>query len=147
MYRRKSMIGIVLLESVVSTISVYIDKCLINKVISRKDYFFYMCVSMIPFAAIMMFVEPIKFQINIITIGLLCIFMILRYIKQHTVVGCLTYLNPYESVTYTSLGLIIAFIVDGILEIRIITIYGVIAIILALVGAFIIADVKLKIKA
>ena len=109
-----------------------------------------MCLSMIPFAAIMVVIETIngnaKFEFNIISIGLLIVAMFLRYNKQHAVQGSLKYLNPYEVSTYMSLGIILAFIVDSVLGIKEFTITTVLSIFITLLGVFILADVKLKIK-
>ncbi len=102
------MIAIVILNAFISTIAQYIDKHLVGKCgITRKDYFYYMCLSMIPFAAIMVVIETIngnaKFEFNIIPIGLLLVAMFLRYNKQQAVQGSVKYLNPYEVSTYLSL--------------------------------------------
>lgn len=102
------MIAIVILNAFISTIAQYIDKHLVGKCgITRKDYFYYMCLSMIPFAAIMVVIETIngnaKFEFNIIPIGLLLVGMFLRYNKQQAVQGSIKYLNPYEVSTYLSL--------------------------------------------
>lgn len=102
------MIAIVILNAFISTIAQYIDKHLVGKCgITRKDYFYYMCLSMIPFAAIMVVIETIngnaKFEFNIIPIGLLLVAMFLRYNKQQAVQGSIKYLNPYEVSTYLSL--------------------------------------------
>lgn len=144
------MIAIVILNAFISTIAQYIDKHLVNKGITRKDYFYYMCLSMIPFAAIMIVIETIngsaKFEFNIIPIGLLLIAMFLRYNKQQAVQGSIKYLNPYEVSTYLSLGIILAFFVDCILGIKQFTIFIFLSIIITLIGVFILADVKLKIK-
>ena len=144
------MLGIVVLAAFLSTIGTYIDKHLVNKGISRKDYFYYMCLSMIPFSIIMMIIEiysgNFKFELSIIPIILLALAMFFRYKRQYTIVGCLTHLNPYESVTYMSLGIILAFIIDGILGIKEFNIFTLVSIVLTLFGVFILADVKLKIK-
>ncbi len=144
------MIGVVILAALMSSIGTYIDKHLVNKGISRNDYFYYMCLSMIPFSIIMIIIEILthnfKFEFSIIPIILLILAMFVRYKKQHTVVGCLTHLNPYESVTYMSLGIILAFIIDSILGIKQFNIVTLISIVLTLVGVFTLADVKLKIK-
>ena len=88
----------VVLAGIFGAIGQYLDKFLVNKGISRKDYFYYMCLSMIPFAIIMMIIEyttgQIRFSFNVVPIVLLGIAMFLRYKKQHTIVGCLKYLNP-----------------------------------------------------
>lgn len=100
------MITFVILNAIISTIAKYVDKHLVNKGISRKDYFYYMCLSMIPFAAIMIVIEAIngslKFEFNIIPIVLLIVAMFLRYNKQHAVQGSIKYLNPYEDSAYLS---------------------------------------------
>lgn len=101
------MITIVILTAFISTIAKYIDKHLVNKGITRKDYFYYMCLSMIPFATIMIMLEAIngnaKFEFNIVAIGLLVVAMFLRYNKQQAVQGSVKLLNPYEDSAYLSL--------------------------------------------
>lgn len=144
------MIVIVLITAFISSIAVYIDKHLVNKGISRKDYFYYMCLSMIPFSIIMIIIDGIRngiqFEFGIVPIVLLIIAMFLRYKKQHTIVGCLTHLNPYESSTYMSLGIILAFIIDSILGVKQFNLISIISIFLTLLGVFSLADVKLNIK-
>lgn len=111
------MLGVVILAALMTTIGTYIDKHLVNKGISRNDYFYYMCLSMIPFSIIMIVIEILtnnfKFEFSIIPIILLLLAMFVRYKKQQTIVGCLTHLTPYESVTYMSLGIILAFIIKS----------------------------------
>ena len=101
------MIAFVILNAFISMIAQYIDKHLVNKGITRKDYCYYMCLSMVPFSAAMIIIEIIngqaKFEINLISIILLLIAMLLRYKKQHAVQGTLKYLNPYETSAYMSL--------------------------------------------
>lgn len=144
------MILVVFITALISSIAIYIDKHLVNKGISRKDYFYYMCFSMVPFSIIMIIVETInngiKFEFSIIPIILLIIAMFLRYKKQHTIVGCLTHLNPYESSTYMSLGIILAFIIDSIIGVKQFNLISIASITLTLIGVFTIADVKLNIK-
>jgi len=144
------MLGVVILAAFLSTIGTYIDKHLVNKGISRKDYFYYMCLSMIPFSIVMMIIEictgNFKFELAIMPTILLVLAMFIRYKKQHTVVGCLEHLNPYESVTYMSLGIILAFIIDSVLGIKDFNLITLASIVLTLLGVFILADVKLKIK-
>lgn len=128
----------------------YIDKHLVNMGISRKDYFYYMCLSMLPFAGIMIAIEvatnQFKFSFEIIPILLLFVAMFLRYNKQRTIVGCLTHLNPYEDSAYLTLGLLIAFIIDVLLGTETLRIVSIISIVLTIVGVFLIANSKLKIK-
>ena len=144
------IILLIILSALFLAIGQYVDKHIVNLGISRKDYFYYMCLSMIPFAIIMVVIEILtnqfKFEIAIIPLVLLIIAMILRYFKQKTIVGCLTYLNPYEDSAYLTLGIIIAFIIDVILGIEKLEIISTISIILTIVGVFLIANSKLKIK-
>ena len=144
------MLIIVFIAALISAIATYIDKHLVNKGISRKDYFYYMCLSMIPFSIIMIVIEAIrsgiKFEFSFVPIALLIIAMFLRYKKQHTIVGCLTHLNPYESVTYMSLGIVLAFIIDSIIGVKEFSLISIASITLTLIGVFTLADVKLNIK-
>ena len=144
------LLYIVILAGIFGAIGQYIDKHLVNKGITRKDYFYYMCLSMIPFSIIMVIIEyltnQLKFELNIIPFILLIIAMFLRYKKQHTIVGCLKYLNPYEESAYLTLGIIIAFVIDVILGIESIHLFSILSILLTVFGVFAIANSKLKIK-
>lgn len=146
----KLLVSVVLLASLFGAIGQYLDKHLVNLGISRKDYFYYMCLSMIPFSLIMIFIEyktnQLKFCFNIVPIILLLLAMFVRYKKQHTIVGCLKYLNPYEDSAYLTLGIIIAFIIDVILGIEKISYMAILSIILTVGGVFILANSKIKIK-
>lgn len=142
--------SLVVITSLFSAIGQYIDKHLVNLGISRKDYFYYMCLSMIPFSLIMIFIEyntnKLRFCFNIVPIILLLLAMFLRYKKQNTVVGCLKYLNAYEESAYLTLGIVIAFIIDVILGIKKISYIAILSIILTILGVFFITNSKLKIK-
>ena len=144
------LLYIVILAGIFGAIGQYIDKHLVNKGITRKDYFYYMCLSMIPFSIIMVIIEyltnQLKFELNIIPFILLIIAMFLRYKKQHTIVGRLKYLNPYEESAYLTLGIIIAFVIDVILGIESIHLFSILSILLTVFGVFAIANSKLKIK-
>lgn len=141
---------IVIFAGILGAVGQYLDKHLVNIKISRNDYFYYMCVSMIPFSLIMVIIEYLtgtfKFEFGFIPIVLLLIAMYLRYKKQHTIVGCLKYLNPYEDSAYLSLSIVIAFIVDVILGVENLGLISILSIIFTLVGVFVIADSKIKIK-
>ena len=105
---------------------------------------------MIPFSIIMVIIEyytgQLKFELSRIPIILLIIAMFLRYKKQHTIVGCLKYLNPYEDSAYLTLSIIIAFIIDVILGIEDLGVISVLSILLTVIGVFTIANSKIKIK-
>lgn len=142
-------LAIILLAGLFGAIGQYVDKHLVNLGISRKDYFYYMCLSMIPFSFLMVLIEyqthQLKFCFHIIPFLLLIIAMYVRYRKQQTIVGCLTYLNPYEESSYLTLGIIIAFIIDSILGVESITTRAILSIILTILGVFILGNTKLKI--
>ncbi len=144
------MISIIIFTAFLSTIGGYIDKHLVNKGISRNDYFYYMCLSMIPFVIVMIIIEIVtntfKFKLSIIPILLLILAMFVRYKKQHTLVGCLKHLNPYELSSYMSLGIVLAFVIDSLFGIKEFSIITFASIVLTLIGIFILSDVKLKIK-
>lgn len=143
-------IYIVVLAGIFGAIGQYLDKHLVNIGISRKDYFYYMCLSMIPFSIIMVIVEfytgQLKFEFGFIPIILLVVAMFLRYKKQQTIVGCLKYLNPYEDSAYLTLSIIIAFIIDVILGIENLGLISILSIVFTIIGVFVIADSKIKIK-
>lgn len=144
------IVCIVLIAGLFGAIGQYLDKHLVTLGISRKDYFYYMCLSMIPFSIIMIVIEDmtnqLKFCLNIVPIILLLLAMFFRYKKQHTIVGCLKYLNPYEDSAYLTLGIIIAFIVDVVLGIEDLKYISILSIVLTIVGTFLLANSKLKIK-
>ena len=143
-------IYVVILAGILGAIGQYLDKHLVNLGISRKDYFYYMCLTMIPFSIIMVIIEyytgQFKFELSFIPLILLLVAMFLRFKKQHTIVGCLKYLNPYEDSAYLTLAIIIAFIIDVILGIENLGIISILSILLTVVGVFVIADSKIKIK-
>ncbi len=144
------MLMLVILNAFLNTIAQYIDKNLVGKGITRKDYFYYMCLSMVPFSVIMILIEiftgQAKFELNLFTIIILVVAMFLRYKKQHAVQGSLTHLNPYEISAYMSLGVILAYITDCLLGINKFTYITASSIIITLIGVFILADAKVKIK-
>ena len=79
------LLYIVILAGIFGAIGQYIDKHLVNKGITRKDYFYYMCLSMIPFSIIMVIIEyltnQLKFELNIIPFILLIIAMFFKIQK------------------------------------------------------------------
>lgn len=143
-------IYVVILAGIFGAIGQFLDKHLVNLGISRKDYFYYMCLTMIPFSIIMVIVEyytgKFKFEFSYIPILLLIVAMFLRYKKQHTIVGCLKYLNPYEDSAYLTLSIIIAFIIDVILGIENLELISILSILLTVIGVFTVANSKIKIK-
>ena len=144
------LIYVVLFAGIFEALGSFVDKRLANMGISKHNYFYYMCLTMIPFALVMLMIEyftrQLKFQFSVVAFLLLILAMFLRYYKQHTIIGCLRYLNPYEDSAYLSLGIVIAFILDVILGIESLGIVSILSIIMTLVGVFFIANSKLKIQ-
>lgn len=132
--------------SVCSSISTYIDKFIVSFGISKKTYFFFMCLTILPFSFLTFFLEPIKFQFHILPIFLLGIAMILRYYKQQSIVGILTYLEPHEVTTYMSLSILFAYVIDCLLSLKHFSILSFLAIFLILIGVFSFSKVKLSLK-
>ncbi len=143
-------IYIILIASFCNAIQTYLDKYLVNLGIKKKDYFYYICLLTIPFSLISSIIEiftnSFKFSFKIIPFILLIIGMFLRYSKQISIVGCLTYLKPYEDQAYLSLNLLIAFLIDIILGIEKFSLLSIISILITITGVFLIANSKLKIK-
>ena len=144
------MLFIILIASLMNAITTYLDKYLVNLGITKKDYFYYICLSTIPFSLFLIFLEylnhSLRFTFNIIPILLLILAMYFRYLKQNSIVGCLKYLKPYEDSAYLSLNLIIAFLIDVILKIEKFKFISLISILLTILGVFLIANSKLKIR-
>lgn len=145
-----SFLTLILLSATLSTIGTYIDKRIIEKGISKKDYFYYMCVTMIPFALISMILElktqTFKFELNWIFILLLIIAGIIRYIKQKSFVGCYRKLEPYELKTYMTITLIICFIIDLIIGVQIFNVWKLLSIVLIIFGVVLACEVKVSFK-
>ena len=139
-----------LLGAIFSTIGAYIDKKIIYDGISKNNYFYYMCLTMIPFALISLLLE-IKtnnfiFNINCKVIILLFIVAFLRYIKQYSFVACYRKLEPFELKTYMSLTLILCFFIDIILGIQYFTILKLTSIVFIIIGVVLMYNVNFSIK-
>lgn len=141
---------IIMLTGLISAVAQYIDKYLVKIGITKKEYFYYMSVSMVPYSILMMILEyamgVFKFNFGIIPIITIVLAMFLRYKKQHTVVGCLKHLNPYENASYLTLGVILAYIIDIIIGVQYISIIKLSSIVLIILGVFTVADSKIKLK-
>jgi len=124
----------------------YAEKKTISAGVSRRDFFFYSSLCLIPFAAIMLFLAPFYFHFSYNLILILLVSLFLRYGKQTTIVSTVEHLVPYESEAYMCLGVILAYVVDCVLGIKGFTFWGVLSIIITLLGGFLIADVKLQMK-
>lgn len=112
------MILLILLSASCQTIGAYINKTLTATGISQRDYFFYMCITILPFALIMMFFEPQKFKFGLIPLLLLCLGAVVRYYSQYSVVGMVRKLEPFQYQTWVTLTIILTFIIDTMLGTR-----------------------------
>lgn len=138
------------LTAVISSIASYVDKHLMNLGISRKDYFYYMCFSMVPFSVFMIVIECItgnfKLEMSIIPIIALIFAMATRYFKQMSLAKMGQKLEVFENLSYMSLGIILSYIVDILIGIRDFNIWYVCFIIIVLIGVFSLSNVKLRLK-
>ena len=124
----------------------YAEKRTVSTGISRRDFFYYSCLCLVPFAAIMLFLSPFYFNFSYIFILILLVSVLLRYGKVTSIVSTVEYLVPFESEAYMCLGVIIAYVTDCIFRIKVFSYWGVLSVIIALLGVFLIADVKLQIR-
>jgi len=142
--------SLIFLSAILSAVGTYVDKKIIDKGISKQNYFYFMCLTMIPFAIISIVIELLtnnyKFNINILTVILLICAMFLRFIKQKSFVGCYRHLQPYEFKTYMSITIVICFAIDILFGIQSFTILKGISILFIIMGVFLIYNVKINIK-
>ena len=124
----------------------YAVKKTVSTGISRRDFFFYSCLCLLPFAAIMLIFTPVYFTPTIWLIPIFAGSVLLRYGKQTAEAATMEKLVPYESEAYMCLGVILAYIIDGISGIKSFTLWGALSIACAVTGVFLISDVKLQIK-
>ena len=124
----------------------YIEKRTVGSGVSRRDFFFYSCLCLIPFAVIMLFLTPFYFNLSYILILILVASLFLRYGKLTAIVSTVEHLVPYESEAYMCLGIILAYVTDCIIGIKSFSYWGYLSIVITLFGVFLIADVKLQIK-
>jgi len=124
----------------------YAVKRTIGTGISRQDFFFYSCLCLVPFAAVMLVFTPVYFVPDLWLIPILIVSVVLRYGKQIAEASTVEKLVPYESEAYMCLGVILAYIIDCVAAIKPFTLWGSLSILCAVAGAFLISDVKLQIR-
>ena len=124
----------------------YAEKRTVRTGISRNDFFFYSCLCLIPFAAITLIFTPVYFNPSYWLILIFAVSVLLRYGKLTAIVSTVEKLVPYESEAYMCLGIILAYIIDSVTGIKSFTYWGVLSVLLAVAGVFLIADIKLQIK-
>ena len=137
---------LVSLTSLVLAIQSYTEKKTVSSGVSRLDFFFYSCLFIVPFAAIMLIFTPFYFEFNYIFVIILLISVLLRYGKLTAIVSTVEHLVPYESEAYMCFGVVLAYIVDCIIGVKSFSHWGVLSIIITLLGVYLIADIKLQIK-
>lgn len=140
------MVLYILIAALFRTIDSFIDKVLTQKGISRFDYFFYMCVTMLPFAAVILFFEPLKFEFETIPFLLLGSAAFLRYWQQHAVVGMVRKLEPFQYQTYLTMGIILTYFIDCFLGTRSLNLPNMTSIILVLGGVLMIGNFRLELS-
>jgi len=137
---------LVVLSSLFWAVQSFAEKRTVSAGPSRRDFFYYSCLFLIPFAAIMVFVTPLNFNFNYWLIPIFAAAVLFRYGKMAAIVVTMKHLVPYESEAYMCLGIILAYILDCLIGIKVFSLFGVLSIAVTLLGVFLIADIKLKIK-
>lgn len=140
----------IFITALLNSVVCYVDKAIMNKGVSKGEYFYYTCLTMVPFALAMVIFKLVtgnlKFSFGIIPLIFLVLAMFLRYKKQFAIAGMSQTLQPFENVCYMSLGLLLAYVVDLLIGIKHFSITAFLSIIITLFGVFLLARVKLKLK-
>lgn len=145
-----NIVILIFVTAFLNSVVCYVDKSIMNKGVTKKEYFYYTCLTMLPFAISMIIFKAItgslKFSIGIVPFLLLALAMFLRYKKQFAIAGMSRALKPFENVCYMSLGLLLAYLVDLLIGLKHFNLVAVSSIIITLIGVFTLAGVKLKLK-
>ncbi len=145
-----NIVILIFVTAFLNSVVCYVDKSIMNKGVTKKEYFYYTCLTMLPFAISMIIFKAttgsLKFSIGIVPFLLLALAMFLRYKKQFAIAGMSRALKPFENVCYMSLGLLLAYLVDLLIGLKHFNLVAVSSIIITLIGVFTLAGVKLKLK-
>ncbi|MEE0699524.1 MAG: hypothetical protein U0M66_02920 [Bacilli bacterium] len=145
-----NIVILIFVTAFLNSVVCYVDKSIMNKGVTKKEYFYYTCLTMLPFAISMIIFKTItgslKFSVGIVPLLLLALAMFLRYKKQFAIAGMSRALKPFENVCYMSLGLLLAYLVDLLIGLKHFNLVAVSSIIITLIGVFTLAGVKLKLK-
>lgn len=145
-----NIVILIFVTAFLNSVVCYVDKSIMNKGVTKKEYFYYTCLTMLPFAISMIIFKAttgsLKFSIGIVPFLLLALAMFLRYKKQFAIAGMSRALKPFENVCYMSLGLLLAYLVDLLIGLKHFNLVAVSSIIITLIGMFTLAGVKLKLK-
>ena len=144
------MSAFILVSALLLSIGTYIDKMIIDEGISKKNYFYYMCLTMVPFSLALLYVEIVNgtfhFRLNTSLILLIVIAAVLRYYRQKSFVNCYRELQPYEFESYMTVSLMFSFIIDLFLGVQKFHPMKILSIVLILVGIFLINSLKIQMK-
>lgn len=144
------MTSLILLSAALLSVGTYVDKMIIDEGISRSNYFYYMCLTMIPFSMCSLGMELVNgffhFELNLSLILLLIAAAILRYCRQNSFVSCYRELQPFEFESYMTLSLVFSFIFDVVLGVQNFHVMKLISIILILVGILMVNSLKFQLK-
>ena len=140
---------LIILCAVISTIGTYINKKIVDKGISRENFFYYMCLTMVFFSSGSLAIEvqsnQFHFKFSWMLVLLLILAMSLRYLRQTSFVGYCRKLEPYEFETYMSFSLVICFIIDCLIGTQSFNIYKILSIIFIIVGIIFTYNVKVNV--
>ena len=141
---------LIILAAVISTIGTYINKKIVETGVSRANFFYYMCFTMVFFSLGSLGLEAksetLKFEFSWPLVLLLVLAMVLRYARQTSFVGYCRKLEPYEFETYMSFSLVICFIIDVIIGSQSFNIYKILSILCIILGIIFTYNVKLNVK-
>ena len=141
---------LIILAAIISTIGTYINKKIVERGISRENFFYYMCFTMVFFSLGSLGLEAnnqtLKFELSMPLVLLLVLAMILRYLRQTSFVGYCRKLEPYEFETYMSFSLVICFIIDVIIGSQSFNVFKLVSIICIILGIAFTYNVKLNVR-
>ena len=141
---------LIILAAIIGTIGTYINKKIVERGISRENFFYYMCLTMVFFSCGSLGLEAsnetLKFEFSLPLVLLLILAMILRYLRQTSFVGYCRKLEPYEFETYMSFSLVICFIIDVIIGSQSFNLFKLLSIIFIILGIAFTYNVKLNVR-
>ena len=140
---------LIILCAIISTIGTYINKKIVDKGISRENFFYYMCLTMVFFSCGSLALEVksnnFHFEFSWILVVLLILAMLLRYARQTSFVGYCRKLEPYEFETYMSFSLVICFIIDCLIGAQNFSAFKVLSILFIILGIIFTYNVKINV--
>lgn len=144
------MTALILVSALLLCIGTYVDKMIIDEGISKRDYFYYMCLTMVPFSLALLWAEVVNgifhFRFSVSLAVLLIMAAVLRYCRQRSFVSCYRELQPYEFESYMTISLMFSFVIDLMIGVQKFHPMKILSIVFILVGIFLINSLKFQMK-